>query len=154
MLDRETKSTYNLVVTARDSAKDIDKRLSSTVQVRRSRVSEFFTLSVFHAFVCSSSRKTGSILKQLWVLPGTCYNSLMGSMNFSSHKRCSHAVDSTKAIDVYLTLNNFHLHMAIDAPSWFSVISLPAIRTFSLFEAPLDTLFWVRVGVALEGKSS
>ncbi|CRL00707.1 CLUMA_CG013964, isoform A [Clunio marinus] len=33
MLDRETKSTYNLVVTARDCAKDIDKRLSSTVQV-------------------------------------------------------------------------------------------------------------------------
>jgi Cadherin domain len=34
MLDRETKSTYNLVVTARDCAKDVDKRLSSTVQVR------------------------------------------------------------------------------------------------------------------------
>ncbi|KAG5675437.1 hypothetical protein PVAND_005341 [Polypedilum vanderplanki] len=33
MLDRETKSTYNLVVTARDCAKDVDKRLSSTVQV-------------------------------------------------------------------------------------------------------------------------
>lgn len=32
-LDRETKSTYNLVVTARDCAKDVEKRLSSTVQV-------------------------------------------------------------------------------------------------------------------------
>lgn len=35
MLDRETKSTYNLVVTARDCAKDVEKRLSSTVQVRK-----------------------------------------------------------------------------------------------------------------------
>ena len=34
LLDRETKSTYNLIVTARDCAKDVDKRLSSTVQVR------------------------------------------------------------------------------------------------------------------------
>uniref|UniRef100_A0A182JNV9 Cadherin domain-containing protein n=1 Tax=Anopheles christyi TaxID=43041 RepID=A0A182JNV9_9DIPT len=32
-LDRETKSSYNLVVTARDCAKKPDKRLSSTVQV-------------------------------------------------------------------------------------------------------------------------
>lgn len=43
LLDRETKSTYNLVVTARDSAKDIDKRLSSTVQVK----TIFFS---FHTF--------------------------------------------------------------------------------------------------------
>jgi hypothetical protein len=34
VLDRETKSTYNLVVTARDCAKDADKRLSSTAQVK------------------------------------------------------------------------------------------------------------------------
>ncbi|KFB39729.1 AGAP007924-PA-like protein [Anopheles sinensis] len=32
-LDRETKATYNLVVTARDCAKEPEKRLSSTVQV-------------------------------------------------------------------------------------------------------------------------
>ena len=35
MLDRETKNTYNLVVTAKDCAKEPEKRLSSTVQVRR-----------------------------------------------------------------------------------------------------------------------
>lgn len=33
ILDRETIPMYNLVVTARDSAKDPEKRLSSTVQV-------------------------------------------------------------------------------------------------------------------------
>uniref|UniRef100_A0A1B0CD99 Cadherin domain-containing protein n=1 Tax=Lutzomyia longipalpis TaxID=7200 RepID=A0A1B0CD99_LUTLO len=33
MLDRETKATYNLVVTARDCAEEVQKRLSSTVQV-------------------------------------------------------------------------------------------------------------------------
>lgn len=33
-LDRETYSMYNLVVTARDCAKEPEKRLSSTVQVR------------------------------------------------------------------------------------------------------------------------
>lgn len=33
-LDRETISTYNLVVTARDCARQPEKRLSSTVQVR------------------------------------------------------------------------------------------------------------------------
>lgn len=32
-VDRETKSTYNLVVTAKDCAKEPEKRLSSTVQV-------------------------------------------------------------------------------------------------------------------------
>lgn len=32
-LDRETISTYNLVVTARDCARQPEKRLSSTVQV-------------------------------------------------------------------------------------------------------------------------
>lgn len=32
-LDRETLPMYNLVVTARDSAKEPEKRLSSTVQV-------------------------------------------------------------------------------------------------------------------------
>lgn len=32
-LDRETKSTYNLLVTATDSAKAPEKKLSSTVQV-------------------------------------------------------------------------------------------------------------------------
>lgn len=33
-LDRETKSTYSLVVLAHDNAPDVEKRLSSTVQVR------------------------------------------------------------------------------------------------------------------------
>lgn len=33
MLDRETISTYNLVITARDCAKHPEKQLSSTVQV-------------------------------------------------------------------------------------------------------------------------
>uniref|UniRef100_A0A182F4L6 Protocadherin-16 n=1 Tax=Anopheles albimanus TaxID=7167 RepID=A0A182F4L6_ANOAL len=33
MLDRETKGTYNLVITAQDCAKEPEKRLSSTVQV-------------------------------------------------------------------------------------------------------------------------
>lgn len=42
LLDRETKGTYNLVVTARDCAKDVDKRLSSTVQVNFGN----FTLSI------------------------------------------------------------------------------------------------------------
>lgn len=56
MLDRETKSTYNLVVTARDSPKDVDKRLSSTVQVRI-----FFTLSVF-TFVCLHRVHLGTII--------------------------------------------------------------------------------------------
>lgn len=32
-LDRETISTYNLVVTAKDCARQPEKRLSSTVQV-------------------------------------------------------------------------------------------------------------------------
>lgn len=32
-LDRETKSTYNLLVTATDSAKEPENKLSSTVQV-------------------------------------------------------------------------------------------------------------------------
>lgn len=33
MLDRETISTYNLVITARDCAKEPERQLSSTVQV-------------------------------------------------------------------------------------------------------------------------
>lgn len=33
LVDRETKSSYNLIVTARDCAKEPEKRLSSTVQV-------------------------------------------------------------------------------------------------------------------------
>lgn len=33
LLDRETKSLYNLVVMATDQAKDAQQRLSSTVQV-------------------------------------------------------------------------------------------------------------------------
>lgn len=47
MLDRETKSTYNLVVTARDCTKDVDKRLSSTVQVKisQNKTKIIFTLS-------------------------------------------------------------------------------------------------------------
>lgn len=32
-LDRETKASYNLIVTARDSAREPEKQLSSTVQV-------------------------------------------------------------------------------------------------------------------------
>lgn len=36
-LDRETISTYGLVVAARDCAKEPEKRLSSTVQVRVQR---------------------------------------------------------------------------------------------------------------------
>lgn len=34
MLDRETMSSYNLIVTARDMAQEPEKRLSSTVQVK------------------------------------------------------------------------------------------------------------------------
>lgn len=43
-LDRETIPMYNLVVTARDSAKDPEKRLSSTVQVR---FNEIYELNIF-----------------------------------------------------------------------------------------------------------
>lgn len=34
LLDRETKASYNLIVTARDNAREPEKQLSSTVQVR------------------------------------------------------------------------------------------------------------------------
>ena len=37
LLDRETKSLYNLVVMATDQAKAVQQRLSSTVQVRIAR---------------------------------------------------------------------------------------------------------------------
>lgn len=50
LLDRETKSSYNLVVTARDCSKDVDKRLSSTVQVnaQNSTLSESKLISFIH----------------------------------------------------------------------------------------------------------
>ena len=50
LLDRETKGTYNLVVTAKDCAKEVEKRLSSTVQVRKISGKSYLilTLSFFH----------------------------------------------------------------------------------------------------------
>jgi hypothetical protein len=68
MLDRETKSTYNLVVTARDSAKDVDKRLSSTVQVK----SLIFTLSILT--ICLSPP---TILERLYGFPRTTIEHFM-----------------------------------------------------------------------------
>lgn len=41
-LDREQIPMYNLVVTARDSAKEPEKRLSSTVQVGLNKIYEIY----------------------------------------------------------------------------------------------------------------
>lgn len=120
MLDRETKSTYNLVVTARDCAKDVDKRLSSTVQVRR-----VFTLSV-------------SISRDNSENSSPCNNSLKDSTN--SPKSDVHMLliqqrpserHSTKWIVGSI------LTQAWSDSSWFRVIASPAIRTL-LFNPPLD----------------
>lgn len=46
-LDRETISTYNLVVTAKDCARQPEKRLSSTVQVNIHHTKTFFFVSLF-----------------------------------------------------------------------------------------------------------
>lgn len=44
LLDRETISAYNLVITAKDCAKEPEKQLSSTVQVSYLRIG----INVFH----------------------------------------------------------------------------------------------------------
>lgn len=49
-LDRETISTYNLVVTAKDCAKEPEKRLSSTVQVNCFRRNHIKNI-ILHLFV-------------------------------------------------------------------------------------------------------
>lgn len=49
-LDRETISTYNLVVTAKDCARQPEKRLSSTVQVMVS-----FLCFTFCSEICGQS---------------------------------------------------------------------------------------------------
>lgn len=50
ILDRETTGTYNLIVTARDMAREPEKRLSSTVQVKYNVFLFFFYIYFLRFF--------------------------------------------------------------------------------------------------------
>lgn len=115
MLDRETKSTYNLVVTARDSPKDVDKRLSSTVQVKIS----FHTFNFNNLFVSTSilERLYGFLrttikhfMKKKLVTTHLEFNEFYKTM-FSCLLKTEMRKETKSMVQYWLCSNNFHLHI-------------------------------------------